>query len=34
MSEKKRFWFLLALFAASIALLIYLNYTSGKLFIG
>ena len=34
MSEKKRFIFLLIILAASIALLCYLNYTSGKLFIG
>lgn len=34
MSEKTRFWLLLGLFAASVALLIYLNYTNERLFIG
>jgi hypothetical protein len=34
MDEKKRFWILLALLALSIALLFYLNRSSGKLFIG
>jgi len=33
-SEKTRFWVLLALLALSIALLFYLNYTNEKLFIG
>lgn len=34
MSEKKKFWILLVLLALSIALLLYLNYTNEKLFIG
>lgn len=34
MSEKTKFWLLLALFAASLALLAYLNYTDQRLFIG
>jgi hypothetical protein len=34
MSEKTKFWVLLALLALSIALLFYLNYTNEKLFIG
>jgi hypothetical protein len=34
MSEKTKFWILLALFMLSIALLFYLNYTNEKIFIG
>jgi hypothetical protein len=34
MTEKTKFWILLGLFVASIVLLAYLNYSSGKLFIG
>jgi hypothetical protein len=34
MSEKTKFWVLLALLALSIVLLFYLNYTNEKLFIG
>jgi hypothetical protein len=34
MTEKTKFWILLALLALSIALLIYLNYTNERLFIG
>lgn len=34
MSEKTKFWILLALFALSILLLTYLNYTNEKIFIG
>ncbi len=34
MSEKTKFWILLGLLAASIILLVYLNYSNGKLFIG
>ncbi len=34
MTEKKKFWILLVLLALSIILLIYLNYTNEKLFIG
>lgn len=34
MSEKTKFWILLALLGLSIALLFYLNYTNEKLFIG
>lgn len=34
MSEKTKFWILLVLFALSIALLVYLNYTNEKIFIG
>ena len=34
MTEKQKFWVLLALLLASLALLAYLNYTSESLFIG
>jgi hypothetical protein len=34
MSEKQKFWVLLILLGLSLALLGYLNYTSGKLFVG
>ena len=34
MSERTKFWILLVLLALSIALLLYLNYTNEKLFIG
>ena len=34
MTEKTRFWLLLALLTLSVALLLYLNYTNEKLFIG
>jgi hypothetical protein len=34
MNEKTRFWILLVLFVLSVALLLYLNYTDGKVFIG
>jgi hypothetical protein len=34
MSEKTKFWILLGLLAASLALVIYLNYTDQRLFIG
>lgn len=34
MTEKTKFWILLALLLVSIALLLYLNYTNEKLFIG
>jgi hypothetical protein len=34
MTEKTKFWMLLALLALSVALLFYLNYTNEKLFIG
>ena len=34
MTEKKKFWILLALLVLSILLLVYLNYTNEKLFIG
>jgi len=34
MTEKTKFWILLALLALSIALLAYLNYTNERLFIG
>ena len=34
MTEKTKFWLLLGLLALSICLLAYLNYSSGKLFIG
>jgi len=34
MSEKAKFWILLGLLLASIALLAYLNYSSERLFIG
>lgn len=34
MNEKTRFWILLGLLGLSLALLAYLNYSSGKLFIG
>jgi len=34
MSEKTKFWVLLALLGLSVALLFYLNQSSGKLFIG
>jgi len=33
MSEKTKFWVLLILLAASIALLAYLNYTPAQLFL-
>jgi hypothetical protein len=34
MTEKTKFWILLALLLLSVALLFYLNYTNEKLFIG
>jgi len=34
MSEKTKFWILLGLFAASLALLWYLNHTDGSVFTG
>lgn len=34
MSEKTKFWVLLVLLGLSITLLVYLNYTNEKLFIG
>lgn len=34
MTDKQKFWVLLALLALSIALLVYLNHTNEKLFIG
>ena len=34
MSEKKKFYVLMALLVLSIALLVYLNHTNEKLFIG
>jgi hypothetical protein len=34
MNEKTKFWVLLGLFGLSLVLLAYLNYSSGKLFIG
>jgi len=34
MTEKTKFWILLGLLVASLALLAYLNYSSDKLFIG
>jgi len=34
MSEKTKFWILLGLFALSLVLLCYLNYSNEKLFIG
>lgn len=34
MSEKTKFWLLLGLLAASIALLLYLNYSNEQLFVG
>lgn len=33
MSEKTKFWLLLGLFILSVALLVYLNYSSGRIFI-
>jgi hypothetical protein len=34
MSEKTKFWILLTVFMASLILLVYLNYTDQRLFIG
>lgn len=34
MNEKIKFWILLGLLAASLALLAYLNYANSRLFIG
>ncbi len=34
MTEKTKFWILLALLGLSLVLLFYLNYTNEKLFIG
>lgn len=34
MTEKTKFWILLALFVVSLALLVYLNHTDQRLFIG
>jgi hypothetical protein len=34
MTEKTKFWILLALLLLSVALLFYLNHTNEKLFIG
>lgn len=34
MTDKTKFWILLALLVASVALLLYLNYANESLFIG